>query len=226
MLKGKAKLTTAIDHVSEGADQYLRMLRDGSLVQMPWLTAKVLEGKVYGVQAGILTTPITCNATIADGEPDVLVTVPSGTTIIPVYISVAFEDTGTAQVMDVLAVASSVYDNAVTATAATIYNLRTDKPTGGSQCTAYSVVTAAGTACESGNFFEFWRPYAGFAEDGFNSSTSWGNNALHGAKWQIGESLVPPAIVGAGSLNIFASAQAGTAFITAIWVEEITSNVT
>jgi len=225
LVQGIGKQTTAISHNSEGADQYLRMLRDGSPVMVDWLMAKAIEGKVYCVQSGILTTPDTLNATIADGEQDVLINVPSGTTIIPVYISVDFEDTGTAQVMDVLAVASNIYDNANTSTTETIYNLRTDKAINGSQCTAYSVVSGSGTAVESGNFVEFWRPYAGFAEDGFNGSTSWGNNALHGSKWYIGQAVVPPVIVGQGSLSIYASAQAGTGFITVMWVEENSANI-
>lgn len=225
LVKGKGRQTTAINFESEGADQYLRLLRDGSTINMPWLMSKAIEGKVFGVQSGILTTPDTFNATIAAGEPDILVTVPTGTTIIPVYIHVGFEDTGTAQVMDVIAVASSVYDNAVTATAETIYNLRTDKAVNGSACTAYSVVTGGGTSPESGNFFEFWRPYSGFSEDAFNGSAAFALHPVAGAQWQIGEAIVPPVIVGSGSLNVYASAQAGTGFIRVIWVEETSTNL-
>jgi len=225
LVKGKGRQTTSINFESEGADQYLRLMRDGSLVNMPWLMTKVIEGKVFGVQSGLLTTPDTLNATIADGEQDVLINVPSGVTIIPVSISVCFEDTGTAQVMDVIAVASNVYDNANTSTAETIYNLRTDKPTGGSQCYAYSVVTAGGTAVESGNYFEFWRPYAGFAEDAFGGSTGWKSALVHGAHWNIGQAVVPPVIVGNGSLSVYASAQAGYGFIKVVWVEEPTRNL-
>ncbi len=225
LIKGKGKQTTGIDILSEGSDQYLRLLRDGSVLNMPWLMAKVIQGKVFGVNVGILSTPTTLNATIADGEQDLYVIVPTGTTIIPVYLSVGFEDTGTAQVMDVLAVASPTYDAAVTGTATTIRNLRTDNPFT-SNCVATAVVTAAGTACETGNYFEFFRPYAGFAEDAFNGSTSWVNPSIHGAVWTIGQAVVPPVIVGQGSLNVFASAFAGTGFITVIWVEEPTANLT
>jgi hypothetical protein len=226
LVQGKGRQTTAINFNSEGADQDLRMLRDGSPVMIDWLTAKAIEGKVFCVQSGLLTTPDALNATIADGEQDVLINVPSGTTIIPVYISIDFEDTGTAQVMDVLAVASNIYDNTgLSATTETIYNMRTDKATNGSQCAAYSVVTGNGTAVETGNFVEFWRPYAGFAEDGFNGSTSWGVPIFHGAKWYIGQAVVPPIIVGQGSLSIYASAQAGTGFITVMWVEETSTNL-
>jgi hypothetical protein len=226
LLKGKGRQTNSVYSESEGEKQYLRLMRDGSIIKSNWLLAKAIEGKVFCAHTGILTTPTAFNGTIDAAEPDMLITVPSGTTIIPVFMSVCFEDTGSAQVMDVFAVASNVYDNSVTATANTIYNFRTDKAAGGSQCTAYSVVTSTtGTTPESGNFVEFWRPYAGFQEDAFNSTTSWKTEYPHGAKWYIGDSVVPPIIKGTGSLSVYAAAQAGTGFITAVWVEENTANL-
>src|SRR5574343_185639 len=116
-IKAVAGQTSAVSRVSEGSDVFIRATRDGSLITTPWLMQMVIEGKVFGVNAGVLTTPLTLNATIADGEPDLLVNVPSGTTIIPVFIQASFEDTGTAQVMDVMAVTPPVYDNANTSTA-------------------------------------------------------------------------------------------------------------
>jgi hypothetical protein len=226
LLKGKGRQTFGISQISEGENQYLRLMRDGSIIKTSWLMSKAIEGKVFAAHAGVLTTPVTFNGTIDAAEPDLLVTVPTGTTIIPVLINVCFEDTGSAAVQDVFAVASNVYDNSVTATASTIYNYRTDQAAAGSKCTAYSVVTStSGTTPESGNFIEFWRPYSGFAEDAFNSSTSWGNNAVHGSQWHIGDAKVPPIIKGTGSLSVYASAQAGTGFITAVWVEENTANL-
>ena len=169
-LKAKGQQTSSVSVASEGADVDVRALRDGTLLSMPWLTAKAIEGKVFAVNSGVLGTPDTFNAAIADGEQDLLVNVPSGTTIIPVYIQVNVEDSGTAAVVDACAVASNIYDNTgLTATTETIMNMRTDKATGGSQCAAYSVVTANGTAVETGNFVEFWRPTAGMSEDGFNT---------------------------------------------------------
>ena len=224
-LKAKGQQTSSISVSSEGADVYVRAMRDGTLLQMPWLTAKAIEGKVFAAHVGLMTTPTTFSPTIDAAMPDLLVTVPSGTTIIPVYLSVGFEDTGAAQVLDVFACASSVYDNSVTGTANVIQNMRTDKPVGGSQCTAYSVVTANGTDPESGNYVEFWRPLAGFGEDGFNGSTAPTNNQVSFSKWSIGDCVVPPVIVGNGSLNVYAAAQAGTGYIVAIWVEEPSANL-
>lgn len=218
LIKAKGQQTSAVQRLNEGSDVYIRALRDGTLINVPWVTALAMEGKIFGVNAGVLTTPLTFNATIADGEPDLLINVPSGITILPLMIQVGFEDTGTVQVLDVFAVTSPVYDNANTSTALTIRNLRTDLPAQ-SSCSAMAVVTADGTALETGNYFEFWRPLAGFGDDAFNGNTSWVNSNVAGCRWTIGENLVPPIVVGQGSLGVYASAQAGTGFITAIWAE-------
>lgn len=217
--------TTSVAAESEGNQVLARGMRDGSLITADWLTSQALRGRVFGVNVGTATSPTTLNATYGAGEPDLFVHVPAGTTIIPVYIGVQFEDTGTAQVMDVFAAASSVSDDAVTGTALTIMNARMDRPYG-SACTATAVVTAAGTTYLSGNYIEFWRPYAGFAEDAFNGSTSWGNNMFHGVHYSLKDAGVPMVIKGAGSLNVFASGQAATGFIQALWVELPSSELT
>jgi len=192
--------------------------RDGGLITADWVMARSLEGRVFAADTATGTTPDTFNATYSAAEPDLYVYVPSGTLIIPIYIGVGFEDTGTAQVLDVFAIATSTGDSAVTGTAETINSLRMDKPIT-SNCTATSVITAAGTAPEAGNYVEFWRPYMGFGEDAFNGSTGWVNNAVHGAHWAYNQMGVAPIITGGGALAIYASGQAATGFITAIWVE-------
>lgn len=193
--------------------------KDGAIYAADWVFSKALEGKIFVAQSGTGTSPTTFNATYSAAEPDLYVYVPSGTNIIPIYVSVCFEDTGTAQVMDVMAVASSTGDSAVTGTALTVYPLRTDAPSA-TVCTATGVVTAAGTSPLAGYYYEFWRPYAGFGEDAFNSSTGWVNSGIHGASWSLRQSGIPPIITGGGSLSVYASGQAATGFITVMWVEE------
>jgi len=204
-----------------GDDQWmnLRGTRDGAMISADWLTAMTLEGRVFGVNAGTATSPVTFNAAYAATEPDLLITVPSGTTIIPVLIQVNFEDTGTAAIVDCCAVATSVYDATTTDTDLTIYNMRMDAPNT-SACAASNTIT--GTSADTplaGNFVEFWRGVAGFAEDAFNGNATPTNELITRTAWSVKDSLVPPVIVGQGSLYVFASSQAGIGFITAIWVE-------
>ena len=205
---------------ADGGNVQAHALRDGSLLSVPWYIGLVAGGKVHGVQSGSATTPTTFNATYGAAEPDLYIYVPANTYIIPLMMAIQFEDTGTAQVMDVFAAYSSNGDSAVTGTALTAYNYKGDNTTA-TNCTCTGVVTSNGTTHLGGsNFMEFWRPYAGFAEDAFNGSTSWVNPAIHGARWSALQE-VPPLIGGdaAGALSIFASGQAATGFISCVWAE-------
>lgn len=197
----------------------LRGTRDGAMISADWLTAMALEGRCFGVNSGTDTQAVTHNATYLATEPDMLITVPSGTTIIPVFIQTNFEDTDTPAVVDVVAVATSVYDAVTTDTDLTIYNMRMDAPYT-STCQAVGVVqsTTAATPLD-GNYIEFWRGAAGMAEDAFNSNLTPTNELITRAAWNIKDSLVPPVIVGEGSLYIYMSGTKSIGFITAIWVE-------
>lgn len=217
---GSAEVTSPTI-AAAGAQRQIRVSRDGAVITQDWIQAAIAEGQVFGVQSGSASSPTTLNATYAAAEQDLYIYVPAGTVIIPLYIGIAFEDTGTAQVMDVIAGYSLNGDSAVTGTALTAYNYKTGaSPNTG--CTCTGVVTSGGTTHLGGDdYLEFWRPYAGFAEDAFNGSTSWVNPAIHGVAWSAKQ--MPAPIIGAsgaaGALSIYAAAQAGTGFLTAVWAE-------
>ncbi len=215
---GTAAVSTSVSQVAEGASRGVDVSRDGAIFTMDWLMRQVMQGRVYGANVGTGTGPITFNATYAAAEPDLYIYVPTDTAIIPVYMSVQLEDTGTAAVMDVVACASSTGDSAVTGTAITKYNLKTNAPFT-SNCTVTSVVTSGGTSPLAGNFIEFWRPYAGFAEDAFNGSTAFIDNKVHGSEWSIKTAGVAPVIMETGALALYVGATAGIGFITVLWVE-------
>ncbi len=196
----------------------VRGTRDGSMVTCDWFTGMAMEGRAFGINTGVDTSPDTFNAAYAAAEPDILITVPSGTTIIPVFIQVNMEDTGTAAVVDIVAVASSVYDAATTSDDLTIKNMRMDAPNS-SLCSAVAVVTGTGTTPLTGNYVEFWRGAGGIAADAFNGNTTPTSELITRTAWNVKDSLVPPVIVGQGSLNVYASAQGGLGYITVIWVE-------
>lgn len=214
------KGTAPSRETSDGTLEKLWAARDGSLVGMDWYTALAMEGRCFIVDTATGTTPDSLNASYTAAKPDLYVYVPDGTTVVPLYIEVGFEDTGTAQVMDVMALASDTEDAdlSITGTAEIPVNMRLDQPHA-SACTVYSVVTANLTDPHSGNYYEFWRPYMGFAEDGFNGTTSWGVPIFHGARWSAKKATLPPVVPGKGCVAVWASAQGGTGFITMIWAE-------
>ena len=224
LIRVKGQQTLAVSSQGEGGDVFLRATRDGALFNADWFMGQSLAGTCYGVNTGIMTTPVTFSPVVADTMPDVLVGVPTGTTIIPTYISVCFEDTGTVLAIDTFAVVAPTYDVTLTGTELTVMNLRVDKPKS-SLCTSYGTVTANGPTFESGNFIEFWRPYGGLQEDAFNGSTNWVHQNVAGSIWTVRKAVVPPICVGPASLGVFAGAQAGTGFITVTWIELPTASL-
>ena len=210
--------------VSNGAQRQARLSLDGSLITADWVQAAIAEGIMHGVNTGTGTAPDTFNATYAAAEQDIYIFVPEGVVIIPTYIGVVFEDTGTAKKLDVFAAYSSNGDSAVTGDARTIYNVHT-LASPGSACTATAVVTGSGATHLGGtDFLEFWRPYAGFGEDAFAGSTAAtmrGQFSVSSAHWSAKSYIAP--IIGAAdtacALSVYAAAQAGLGFITVEWAE-------
>ncbi len=202
----------------------LRGTRDGAMVTADWLTAMALEGRCFGCNTGTGTLPDTMNpgsdATgVVATEQDLYLPVPSGTTIIPVFIEVCLEDTGTTLAADIFAIASSTYDADTTEHSnPTVYNMRMDAPHT-SAITAMAVISAGGTSPYSGNYIEFWRGFAGIPADAFAGNTTPTSELTTRTAWSIKDSLVPPVIVGEGSLSVYANTEAAIGFITCIWVE-------
>ncbi len=199
----------------------VRGTRDGAMFTAPWLTALALEGRCFGINTGTGTSPDTFTTDYTATKPDAYIAVPAGTTIIPVYIEVVNEDTDVAGVVDCMAVLSSTRDTSPSGTGLTSHNMRTDDPIQ-SKCTCTATVST-GTTPLSGNFIEFWRGTAGMVEDGFAGPTAQTSELNSKTSWSISEALVPPIIVGSGSLSVFASndvgASAVTGWITIIWAE-------
>lgn len=215
--------TTSVTRVTEGQTRQVRLMRDGAMVGMDWVQAAVAEGRVHGVNTGTGTAPTTLNPIFGDALQDLYIYVPAGTVIIPLDIQVAMEDTGTILPIDTLAGYSSNGDAAVTGTVLTVYNYKT-LASPATSVTATGVVTSNGTTHEGGtDFLEFWRPYAGFANDHATAQpvNMEGEAGPNGAHWSAKDRVAP--IVGTEgtdcALSIFAGAQAGIGFITAIWAE-------
>ncbi len=215
---------TSVERVTEDDERDVRVFRDGAVVKADWIEALILEGRVHGVNTGTGTTPEVFNPIYADAEQDLYIHVPAGTVIIPLYIGLNFEDTGTAVAANVFAAYSSNGNASVTGeTPLTIYNYKT-LASPSSACTATPVVTS-GTTHEGGtDFLEFWRPYAGFIADEFDGSTAWlggGSDSPHYMHWSA-KTGIAPVIGSAGTdcaLSIFAGVTAGTGFLTVVWAE-------
>ncbi|KKL15365.1 hypothetical protein LCGC14_2506330 [marine sediment metagenome] len=220
-----ARILTGTSSVTLGnSDQTpvdVRGTRDGAMFTAPWLTALALEGRCFGFNTGTGTAPDVLGSGYTNTKPDAHLAIPSGTTVIPVYIEVCWEDTDTdPAVMDCFAMLTTVVDTSLTATGVTIKNMRTDAPIK-SLCTASAVVTT-GTTPYTGNRLEFWRGTAGMVPDSYNSSTAQTSELNSRTTWSISKALVPPVFVGPSSLMVWASKTRDTSitgWITIIWAE-------
>lgn len=203
---------TADGHVMD-----LRMTRDGTPFTAEWVLGLCMEGRVFCGQAGLLTTPITWTATAVNDQtkPAMFLSVPSGTTVIPLEISLYMEAYGTSAQFECEALTGT---GAVSAggSACAITNMRTDAPFT-SNCTMTSDITG-GTA-PTANISAFWRDGEQFA---ITKSAGSATVAVHDPikwVWKWTDSLYVPVIVGPAQLLVTQGSQAGTGFGKIIFVE-------
>jgi len=149
IIKGLARNAGSVERVSEGAEVFLRMLRDGTLVSANWKQAAIFQGLGFMVNVGALSTPIAGggNGTVVDlDQPEFVVSVPSGVSIMPIRVEITCQlpliatDSDESELL--LAVdQDSAWAADGTSTAETIYNMNTLKGTA-SRCSAISLVSA------------------------------------------------------------------------------------
>lgn len=200
---------------SDGDYLALQGTRDGALFSADWFLARAMEGRMFGVNIGAGTTPVTGNGALVTTTPDLHLYVPTTVAVIPAQIVVKYEAIGTESEMEVVALASKTADSAVTGTALTIYNMRMDAPVA-SLCTATRTVTAGLTDPAAGNRLEFFRAGHPLAD---TPATTENDRNEHVYKWAAMTNGVPPIIYGDGSLSLWAASQAATHFIFFSWVE-------
>ena len=129
ILKAKGQQTTSIQRLSEGADVYLRALRDGSMVQADWKQAAIMGGFGYTVTSGALSTGVVEGTSIDIDSPCAMVSVPNGTSILPLRVSVQVQTAAPADAAEAEILIAVDQDKAWDATGAptvlSIYNMNT-----------------------------------------------------------------------------------------------------
>lgn len=136
VIKGKVRQGTSIDRGSEGQDQFARMLSDGSLVTVDWKQAMVQEGRAFVITIGAFATPVTGGGqgTVMDlDQPEIVISIPSGTSIWPKRIHVGIQPGAVASDRDETEILVAIDQDKAnigaatpgTATTETIYNLNT-----------------------------------------------------------------------------------------------------
>jgi len=72
----------------------LRASRDGAPIVQPWLTALAVEGKVFQVRLGTITTPLTGDVAVTDTAAESAAEAAAGYVIIPLLLNVNIEALG------------------------------------------------------------------------------------------------------------------------------------
>jgi hypothetical protein len=182
---------------------------DGSGIVVPWVTALALEGRVFQANIGSASTPVSFAKTAYDSDqPQLVVDVPSGTSILPLKIELHLEDSaGTDN--EIMATVSTTIVGAGTSTAVTQKNQRSDSPIT-SGCSVYSLYTGNGT--DPTVHTEIWRSGYAFADSTTNPRPVFTYDV---------EEHPRVVIVGAGALVIYivGTTTAPAGYLKVVWAE-------
>ncbi len=220
--------------VADGEGLTARGTRDGSLVLPSWYQALLMEGKVFGANMGVATTPFDADTGAAtpafdDDQPTFGLDIPDNVVVIPLSIIVQIEThTGTAEGLletffGFAPTATALGDG--TSTALTIVPMRTDGVST-SQCTARGPYTGNAAVLPTtltgwGEFFRSGYPTDSDAADAVGGVID-ENEASYHHEWSALDSLpaiiVGPAII-AGYVSSTSDDGVVTGFATVTWAE-------
>lgn len=215
ILKGKSRQTTSVERASEGADQYLRMLRDGTVGVADLIAILSLEGRVFTCNGGKATSPIAFgDGGLATTEFDFHVSVPASVCIIPLELIVTFEAFGTASLVEVCMQSGS--GSAAHATNTAVTPLSSNVNTGrASACTVVCAADTGGTAFTT-NIKEIYR-----ASDQLSITTATVGQlrSPYVYTWKANNSGILDVVGPSQQIGVFAAAATGTGFITLKYAE-------
>ncbi len=215
VIKGVAKQTSGVARVSEDAEQYLRLLRDGTVGIVDLIALWSLEGRVFTCNLGTGTSAASFQGGTLDlTEHDLHVAVPSGVCIIPLELQVTFETWGTVQINENVMVKGSG-SVAGTGTAVT--------PKSSNENVGYASACTVTGACATGTAFttvdiELWRESTQRVVT-ISTVTEAANYTKQNFKWSALQSGVLQVVGPSEQLGVFASSQAGTGFIMLKYAE-------
>ena len=214
-VEGKVKQTTGVDRLDEGADQYLKLLRDGTLSTVDFIGAMSLEGRVFTCNAAVATSAIAFGDEGLDtDEYDLFVTVPSSVVIIPLELNIHFETLGTALLLEC---AMQVGTGGAPHGTSTATVTRSSNPNTGltSAVTSVCAANTGGTAF-TGDVKEIWRAIDQMAID---IDTVAQIRVPYNYRWSALTSGVLDVVGPSYGLAVWASAKTGTGQISLKYAE-------
>ncbi len=202
---------------NEGTNVAVRQLRDGTQVVVPWQQALVMEGRVFGIHIGTVSTPIAGHAAIDADQPDGSVYfAATGTSALPLYITGTQETGATTLATGGMMCAISNINVAIgTSTAVTPFNLKMTSVGISTAAAAAQAYTGNGTdPLTAGNYLELQRVTTQIDSDA--ATTGFMANRL---EWNSIGGMMAPIVEDIGSILFYDEAAANTFFATMIWAE-------
>ena len=197
-------------------------LKDGAIVSAAWIQAHLMQGKVYMAYAGKESTSATLDATWANTDPDIMVDVPDGTSIIPLKIANYIEDYGSKALFECNALVTKTL-GAATTTAFIPINVRT-RAAGGSNCTCCTAPTV--TSGYTVGAFELYHYVLHEVLDVLSADDDSVAQAVRRDWiWSYGKDGFAPVIDGEGSLQTWSTSAACKGYMQIYWLEFATADL-
>lgn len=76
---------------ADGVWQGVKGTKRAEVCVVDWLTEMALEGRIYQVQLGTITAPVTGDINVTDAAAEACADAQTGTTIMPIYLNVSVE---------------------------------------------------------------------------------------------------------------------------------------
>lgn len=179
----------------------------GNLYTLPAEYGFGVDGRLFGVHFGSVTTPLATAATtaIAATSPQAWLRVPDNAAIIPLSVNITVEATGiTTQGEIAIGISQNDVGNGTSTAGATPVNLNTSNPRA-SLVTARQLATGAVTA--ETNFVELRR--FSFAASAVNQDFT----------WNVRQQIVPLVLRGPASFLVYVGGNAVNFFAQMQWIE-------
>lgn len=210
----------SIERSGDGSDVYLRSVLNGSLAIADFFAVMALTGRMYTINAGLVTTAVTWTATAAIDitKPILFGTIPAGTAIIPVSLWVYMEAFGTNAQAEFDAIIGTGGSYTSGMTARTPVKTRSDL-TGGSGVTWYEGGNTTVTVGSTANINRFWRDGQQFAITKTTASATASVSDPNKFKWSAKETGEIHIAGPSSQLAIHQGSNAGTGFAGLTYVE-------
>ena len=217
---GRVTNVRTYEQAPGGSDKPVRLNKRQEMIAISPFGQAVADKNVFQAVIGSATTPVSFVKTAYDADqPQLVIDVPSGTTIMPLELEVVLEDSaGTDN--EVIWLASGTNVGAGTSTVVTPVNLFVTSSANApaSRCSGFRQYTGNGTDPNTGEFFEFYRTVYAFAD-----ATT---DPVKRFRWSALESPAP-IIEGTGSLVLYivGTTTAPAGFVIAKWWEVLTGEM-